>query len=279
MKNVKCYLTTIFILLAIKTGVFGQVTIAPTNLFINDQNRFGTFLVVNGSGSPQEVSISFEFSYPQTDENGIRKIVKDSSLNAPNSIQEYVRAFPQQFVIQPGQRQIIRLRVNAPNSLQDGTYWTRIKTASSTVSDPIEIQNQSTVAAQVGIKVEQITGLFYKAGDVNTEININDIKTQKSIRDGTEYLEVFTSFERLGNSPFLGTIRTEILDLNGKIVSETTTSTSYYFDGTHSSQLDISGMNDGNYQIRISFDNSRSDISESDRIPMTPVSKTIPITL
>lgn len=273
------YLTSFLFIFFFSTSVWSQVTIAPTNLFITNQNRFGTFIIVNGSSNPQEISINFEFSYAQTDENGARTIVRDSTNNVEYSIQDYVRAFPQQFVIQPGQRQIIRLRVNAPNSLQDGTYWTRIKTSSTAVSSPVEIQNQTNVAAQVGIKVEQVTGLFYKVGDVVTGISLEDIRTQRTIRDEIEYLDVFTSFQREGNSPFMGTINTQLLDADDKVVSSARTSTSYYFDGTHSSTLDISDIESGSYQLRVSFDASRTDISESDRIQMTPVSKTIPINL
>lgn len=160
------FLSSTFTLLLLFASLgFAQVTIAPTNMFIDNTSGFGTYMVVNGSNKTQEISVDFFFAYSQTDENGNRSIIIEDSVMADRySVAEYVRAFPRNFTLAPNQRQMVRLRLTAPNDLDDGTYWARIKTTSTPESPPLELQQTESVNATVGIIVEQVTGLFFKKG-------------------------------------------------------------------------------------------------------------------
>lgn len=252
-------------------NAFGQVTIAPTNLFIDDNSKFGTYMVINGSNETQEISIDFIFSYANLDENGNRTLVyDDAEMEEQFSIVEYVRAFPKNFTLAPNQRQIVRLRISAPNNMPDGTYWSRIKTSSTPEAPPLELQTDQAVTAQVGIIVEQVTGLFYKNGNVNTGIEISTIRTERE----SSVLNVYTDFLKTGNSPFLGSITTTLLDNSGREVKTGFISTSVYTDGTHKQELDISDLGAGSYSIKVTFETRRSDISERDIVGMEPVTLT-----
>ncbi len=255
--------------------IIAQVTIAPTNLFITDRTKFGTYMVINGSNTAQEISIDFLFAYSQSDENGDRKIINDDSLTAEQySMADWVRAFPKNFTINPGQRQIVRLRVNAPNDIPDGMYWARIKTASSPVTPPVELQSTEAVTARVGIRIEQVTGAFYKKGTVSTGIEIEDISTNLSTED-SKVLSVLTKLKRTGNAPFLGSITTSLINSKGEEVRRGFVSTSIYFDGVHREDFEIGDLPAGTYSISTKFETSRNDIASSDLIQMPMVSKSI----
>ncbi len=252
-------------------NIVAQVTIAPTNLYITDENKFGTYLVINSSNTPQEISVNFIFGYGKSNKNGVREYFYGDTLDYNNfSIAKWIRAFPQNFVLPPGQRQVVRLRINNPNNLDDGTYWARIKTTSSPVSPPIELESNNNVSAAIGVKIEQISGVFFKKGDVNTGIEIQEIRT--SINE--EALTILTDIKRLGNSPFLGTITATLSEQNGNIVGESFVSTSIYFDETVKQEINISDLNSGTYELKIEFRTSRGDISDNDIVKMNPVSKT-----
>ncbi|XWN38641.1 MAG: hypothetical protein ROO71_06755 [Balneola sp.] len=268
----KTLFATILLALSLSTfNAFGQVTIAPTNLFIDDNSKFGTYMVINGSNETQEISIDFIFSYANLDENGNRTLVyDDAEMEEQFSIVEYVRAFPKNFTLAPNQRQIVRLRISAPNNMPDGTYWSRIKTSSTPEAPPLELQTDQAVTAQVGIIVEQVTGLFYKNGNVNTGIEINTIRTERE----SSVLNVYTDFLKTGNSPFLGSITTTLLDNSGRELKTGFISTSVYTDGTHKQELDISDLGAGSYSIKVTFETRRSDISERDIVGMEPVTQT-----
>ncbi len=259
-----------FLLMA--QSAFAQLTIAPTNLFIDSQNKFGTYMVINNSSQPQEVSVDFYFGYMLNDEDGNRVMVKeDEDKENIHSIANSVRAFPQNFILQSGQRQIVRIRIAASNDIEDGTYWARISTTSNKEAQTIEDQAVDGVSANLAIKIEQVTGLFYKKGNIATGIQIDEIKAKSD----DDILTVATVFKRLGNSPFLGTITTNLLNSKGEIVREHKSSTSLYFDGTHKANMDISDIDKGNYTVRVLFETERSDIASTELIQMEPVTKTI----
>ncbi|MDR9416426.1 MAG: hypothetical protein RI564_09085 [Gracilimonas sp.] len=256
-----------------------QVTIAPTNLFLDNQSRFGTYMVINGSNTPQEISIDFFFGYAITDENGQRKnITEDEDFKELYSVADQVRAFPRNFILQPGQRQIVRLRLTPQNDLEDGTYWSRIKTTSTPESPPVEIESDENVTARVGITIEQVTGLFYKKGEVSTGIEVDDI--QASIpADNNDQLVVLMNYRRTGNSPFLGSITTTLKNNNGETISEAFRSTTLYFDGTQKEVLDISELPSGDYTLQVRFESRRSDISANDLVQMEPETATTTVTI
>jgi P pilus assembly chaperone PapD len=263
----KIILSLSFCLLCISSTLYAQVTISPTNLFIKQEAPFGTYVVINGSNEAQEIGIEFIFGYSDTDETGKRSLVYDDSTKEElHSIKECIRAFPRNFTLQPGQRQIVRLRVTAPNDLEDGTYWARIRTTSKPETPPLELQSNDNVTARVGFEIQQVTGVYLKKGAVSTGIEINNIRT---VRNGDK-LEVLTNYSRLGNSPFLGSIDANIYDSNGKkLEASNFVSTTLFFDGTHRQEIDISNLASGNYSVEMVFRTQRNDISPEDLVKAT----------
>lgn len=272
----KLLITSLFALFGL-ISVYSQVTIAPTNLFIEENSRFGTYMVINNSDENQEISINFEFSYSTLNESGRRVIVDDDSLSAEqHSIADNIRAFPQSFILNPGQRQVVRLRIAAPNDLNDGTYWARIKTSATPEAPPVEIEQSDNVTANLGLIIEQVTGLYYKVGFVTTGISVNQITPQLN-ENGL--LEVYAKYERTGNSPFLGSIITSLVDASGEVVSQARSSTTLYFGGTYKQQLNIEGLASGDYTIRMEFVSQRNDISPDEIVQMEPVSSSTSYTI
>jgi len=266
-------LLLLFIILA-SSEVLAQITIAPTMVFIDQQNRFGTFLVVNGSDQPQEVSIEFPFGYPITSEQGELQMVYDDSTTAEEySISNLVRGFPQNFVLPPGQRQVVRLTLR-PGDLPDGTYWTRIKTTSNAQSPPIGEESSDEVTAQITYKFEQVTTLFYKKGETSTGIDLNNF----THRETEEAIRFIADVERTGNSPFLGSIVLTISDNDGNTIYERMTSTSIYFDYRQVFEVPGDELESGTYNAQITFKTERPDVSSQDIVQMEPVSRSITYT-
>lgn len=275
----KKIISIVFFVSCFFSAASAQVTIAPTNMFIDSNSRFGTYMVINGSNQTQEVSIDFFFGYSKTDNDGNRSLVtEDSILAATHSIAEYIRAFPQNFTLNPGQKQVVRLRISAPNTIPDGTYWGRIKTTSAPETPPLELQSGDVVSAQIGISVEQVTGVFYKKGNVSTGIEITDIRNQLSEEDGKKLI-ILADYLRTGNSPFLGSITTQLINSQGNVVKTGFISTSLYFDGVHKQELEIDDLPPGSYTVNVSFESSRNDLSNNDLVQMPKSSETRTITI
>ncbi|MEX1137116.1 MAG: hypothetical protein WEB89_09460 [Balneolales bacterium] len=262
--------------LLLSGSAFAQVTISPTTLFIDDQSRFGTFLVMNSSDQAQEVSLEFNFGYPATDANG-NTVMRYDDVDAASqfSIADWIRGFPRNFILEPDQRQTVRLTVRPPGDIPDGMYWTRIKTSSNPLSADVGAEAAEGITAQINFNFEQITAGFYKKGDVNTGVAFNEL----TVETNGDRASVLAQLNRTGNAPFLGSMLLLVRDSSGNIVVESRSSTTLYFDGTKRMDFDIYDWLSGEYEAEIRFESSRSDISRSDLVQITPVSSHVTFTL
>ncbi|WP_020402044.1 hypothetical protein [Gracilimonas tropica] len=255
---------------------FAQVSIAPTNVFLTEDSKFGTFMVINNSSESQEISIETTFGYFITDEEGNKTTTyEDSALAQKYSIADDIRAFPKNFVLQPSQRQVVRLRIIGSNKVNDGTYWTRLKTISQSESAPVELSDEQGVGANIGVVITQVSGIFYKVGNTTTDIMIENIE-KGTVSNGE--LQLITKFKKGGNSPFLGSVKTNIKK-DGQVLVSKFSSTSFYFDGVHSEVVDISELTPGQYQVEVTFETRRSDISPTDLVQMEPETATTTVTI
>jgi len=256
------------------TGAKAQITIAPTMVFIDQQERFGSFLVLNGSDQAQEVSIEFPFGYPITNSEGkIEMVYDDSSRAQQYGISNLVKGFPQNFVLQPGERQTVRMTVR-PKDFTDGTYWTRIKTTSTPQNPAVGEESEEGITAQITYKFEQVTTLFYKHSETNTGIEIQNFTRQNS----GDNFEFIADVSRAGNSPFLGSITLTVTDSEGNTVVEKRTSTSIYFNYRQVFEVAIEELESGAYTAKITFETQRPDVPSEKIIQMEPVSQSISFT-
>lgn len=264
----------LFLLAFTCNNVWAQITIAPTMVFIDQQDRFGSFLVLNGSEEAQEVSIEFPFGYPVTGTDGNVNMIYDDSTAAENyGINDIVRGFPQNFVLQPGERQTVRLTIR-PKDFEDGTYWTRIKTTSNAQEPPVGTEASDEITAQITYEFEQVTTLFYKHGDTDTGIDIKNFTSQESEED----IEFIVDASRTGNSPFLGTIILRVADSEGNVVAEKLSSTSIYFDYRQIFEIPKEDLEDGTYNVTVTYETQRPDVAREDIVQMEPVSRSISYT-
>ena len=267
----KLLFTFLLIFTFLLAGVQAQITIAPTMVFIDQQNRFGSFLVLNGSDQPQEISIEFPFGYPVTSEDGnIQMVYDDSTMAEEYGLGELVRGFPQNFVLQPGERQTVRLTIR-PKDFSDGMYWTRIRTISNAQNPPIGSASDEEITAQITYKFEQVTTLFYKHGETTTGIEIHNF-TQ---RDAGNQIEFVADVSRTGNSAFLGSIILQVMDAEGNLVAERLASTSIYFDYRQIFEIPKTDLEDGRYNAQITFETQRPDVPKENIVQMEPVSRSI----
>jgi len=249
------------------TIAFGQVTISPTSLFVDSQKRFETLLILNPSETPQEVKLTWEFGYPKTNEAGdIKYIYDDEARAAESSAADWIRGFPKNFILEAGARQTIRITVKSPRNIKDGTYWARLRTTSSPVSPPIGTNKEGEVSANITFQFNQVTGVFYQHGDLTTGLEISNV--QAEIKN--QQLQLFTSYEKSGNSPYLGTLSAKIYDTDGELVLSEQNLVSIYYDGLRRIDLPASDLLAGTYEYEVSFTSGRSDINEQNTISAPP---------
>ncbi|MCL4510967.1 MAG: hypothetical protein M1470_07855 [Bacteroidetes bacterium] len=249
-----------------------QVIVAPTILFMSDQSRFGTFIVMNRSNTLQEVSISFKFGFPESDSLGNIYMQYDDSLMAQKySCQSWVRGFPQKFIVNPGQQQVVRLLVVPPPNIPDGEYWTRLVTSSTPQAKVIDTV-KTGITANITFVLQQVTTIIYRKGNVNTSVSLPDIR----VAQDSASLNLYADIHRGGNSPFFGKISAVVNDKVGnKVYSEEEVIAVYKDDMVIRFSVPLSKLPQGTYTANVKLESERTDIAEENMLRTVPVEKTV----
>ncbi len=267
-KKVAILLAVCFSLL-FATSTIAQVSIAPTSLFFDSQSRFSSLTISNGGQQAQEISVSTEFGYP-TSQNGEIIITNDSVLAEEKSIADWIKVFPQNFTLQPQQRQVVRFVARTPNNLDSGGYWARVQISSNPVSPPIESVEEGQVGAQINLVVNQVISAHYRTQDATTGVNVTSVNFDQDSEAETGQIAV--SMEQTGNAPFIGSISLQVNNTNGETIYQTNTTNSVYTNITRSFNIDLADVQPGDYIISGNITSDRRDISADKLLQIKPVS-------
>jgi hypothetical protein len=248
-------------------GVQAQVVVAPPAVVLTERDPFGTYLVINQSPEPQEVRIDFRFGYPVADSmGGISMAYGDSLPLAEWSLAPHVRAFPRQFVLQPGAQQVVRITGRPGADLPDGTYWARIVTAATprlAAPDPA----LAGVRAQVVFELEQITSLMYRKGQTNTAVTVEALRI---VMDDA-HVGVLAQLAPGGNSPFLGEARVLVRDAAGTVRAEERDVFALYVPMTRLLLFDRTRLPAGEYTAELVVTSDRTDLTREQLLRIDPV--------
>lgn len=251
-----------------QASLTAQISIAPMSVFIDPESRSGVCLIKNPSDQPREITISFFFGYPATDEKGNLFMQKEDSAAAKYSLIPYLKAFPRKMILKPQEEQLVRLIVEHSPNLESGTYYTRMMVRSKSAVPPIEQKVQGdSIAAQIEVIVEQITAAIYQYGEQRTNIELMDTK---SVMDSAS-LVLLASLRRVGNSPFWGSINVRVKDGQGNLVAESSELVAVYFDLVKKFSFEKMKFKPGSYTAEYYIDTHREDIPEARRISVKPI--------
>ncbi len=263
-------LTALLILLSV-TVARAQVIVAPTILFMSDQSRFGTFIVMNRSNTPQEITISFRFGFPESDSLGnIRMQYDDSLMASARSCEPWLKGFPQKFIVNPGQQQVVRLFVSAPANIPDGEYWTRLVTSSTPQAKTIDTV-RTGITANITFVLQQVTTVIYKKGYVNASAEIPEIR---AVPDSSS-INLLVHVSHGGNSPFFGKMSADVKDRAGNSVySGQEVLAIYPSSMVVKFAVPLLKLRSGKYTAELTLDSDRSDIPGEDLLKIPTIEKT-----
>lgn len=257
-------------LLFLSIHSFAQVIISPYIVLINENNRFGNFIVQNEASETYEVTVSFVFGFPQSDSLGnlSMKYINNPDSTYPSAV-EWIKAFPRKFFLEPKQRQLIRMMVVPNKDLSPGTYWARIITSASPTSTTTDTIKQG-ISAKIKFVLNQITTLLYRVGDNESKAQF----TNYFVKKDSSGASVFTSLEREGNSPFFGSVVVSVSNDSDRVLEEKTEKISLYYNLTK--KISFEKLKPGSYSAEIKIiNNEKEDIPESNIKPAEPIIRRI----
>ncbi len=180
MKRTSLYLFCLLLLACmIPELAIAQISLSPTAVFIHDQTNVGTLYVNNTSQEAQEVSVSFEFSYPGSDDAGNIVTISDDTISAARfDFTPNLKAFPKQFVLKPGKKQTVRFQMKPMQGKPEGAYWGRIIVSSNAVSKDVEaVKVSEGISAKINYLFKQNIPAFYIKGKASTGLTQGKVAT------------------------------------------------------------------------------------------------------
>lgn len=252
------------ILMMLPAASAAQVAVAPTILFIREDERFGAFMVSNQSATAQEIILEFRFGYPQSDSLGSTSMqYADSAAAARYGMDRWINAFPRRFVLPAGSQQTVRLLIRPPAGLADGTYWTRLITTSTPESTPVDTL-ATGVSARIVFRLQHVTTVLYRKGEARSGIEVGELTVTA---DSMGRPRATVPLKQGGNTPYFGTMRLVIRGESGEEVARTERTVGVYFESNE--RLEIAEtLPPGTYTAELSVESGRRDIPPEHGVPV-----------
>ena len=247
-----------------------QISLAPSFVFIDENNGVGNVFVNNNSDKSYEVTVNFAFGYPGSNAEGnIIMNYSDSAAYAKYALDPMVRAFPRSFILKAGEQRTVRLQVVPKQRKNEGFYFTRMKVLAKPQSVEVADTMTQGIGTQINFNFEQITAVFYHKGKVNTGLDIKSIDVNQKDRN----LVILPLLQRTGNAPFLGSMFAKLKDAQGKVIAETQSTTTVYFEEIRRLDMKLDNVAAGTYTLELSFETRRNDMQASDLIQLPRIVK------
>jgi len=250
------------------------VSVSPTALYIDSRTRTAVLTLYNPGALPEEVTIDFSYGYPQADSAGnvTVALTKTPAAGEPSAL-AWMRAFPRRLLLQPGQRQVVRVLVEPPAGLADGEYWARVLVSSRGGQPPIE-QTQGDIRLQLNVQTTLVMAANYRKGDLRTGVAV----TASEARRTADGVRLQVDLARTGNAAFLGRMRAELLDARGTVLATLYDDVAVYRGMRRRLVFPVAAGAAAPAAVRIHIDTEREDLPPGGALPAAPVDQRIPVT-
>jgi hypothetical protein len=269
MKRLK-QITAFIIILLFSLVANAQISLAPSFVFVDENNGVGNVFVSNNSEKSYEVSVNFVYGYPGSDTLGNMVMnYNDTISSAQFALDPMIRAFPRSFLLKAGEQRTVRVQVVPNQRRKEGFFFTRMKVLAKPQTNDVSDSTSQSIGTKINFNFEQITAVFYHKGKVTTGLEIKGLDVQQN----QGVLDIRTNLHRTGDAPFLGSLVVKLKDGAGKVVSESQSTAAIYFDLIRHIELKLDNVVPGSYTLELSFETRRNDMLTSDLIQALPIVK------
>jgi hypothetical protein len=250
-------LPILLLVLLLQSFLFAGAEVYPTSLFINAPNKTASISVSNPTETRQEVWIDYKFGYPVAGDSGkfsMRYV--DAPYTGELSAVAWLKAYPQRFVLNPKESQLVRIMVSAPMNVAPAEYWARI-VVSSTTREVKKVVTPGGASAGRFQYVSQVDiPLHYRFGSVSSVLTVRDVATKLD----TGVLRLSIDVARAGNASYWGSLSLTLKDNSGKIFASQNDVVAIYKDIIYPASLDVRAVPAGSYNLELVFSPKRRGV-------------------
>lgn len=261
-------------LLALSPAAARAVTVSPNALFIDSRTRSGVLTLYNPGTTAEEIEITFAFGYPRSDLAGLISVaLADSAPTGEPSVLGFVRAFPRRLRLEPGQRQTVRILMQAPAGLAEGEYWGRVLIHSRGGRPPVE-QQQGGIRMQIDVETVIVGAVNYRNGTMRTGVVVDSARATLGARGDS--VRVVTDLSRRGNAAYLGRMTLDLVGADGRVLATMDEDLAVYRSLRKVEYIAVPrGAVLQGATVRYRFTTERPDIDPESRLSAEPVTGTI----
>ncbi len=184
-------LTTIFILLlSIQSAMASRILyVAPQRVVIESNKNTSTVNIMNQSDKKRAYNISLIDSVML--ENGTTKRVDTFEY----STKRMLRYVPRSVVLEPGERQVVRVMVRRPKDLPDGDYHSHILFREDTLKSENTNKEGTDLSFEVGAQYGLAIPVIVQHGKIESSMSIAGIN-----KEASTLKNIVVTFSRTGNA-------------------------------------------------------------------------------
>lgn len=261
-------LSAVLVLVLPSHAAAQAILVAPQGVVLNNRERTGSIELYNPSARASEITIRAVYGHPTTTPEGdlTLAIVEQPDSTEPSAA-GFVDAFPRRLVLQPNQRQTIRLLARPPAGLPEGEYWARLIVSAKDAELPAAPTGDSTtVTVGLTLEVRTIIAVNYRNGAQRTGVQLGEL----AARAEGDSLVVRAPMQRTGTAAWIGLTTVKLLDASGKTVASQMMQTAVYQSISPRFAFDRRALAPGQYRISIDMSTDRPDVTQSTLLRSPP---------
>lgn len=214
MKRNLLLLLIIQLITGIQSKAQGDLLITPTRVVFEGNKQKETLNLVNTGKDTATYSISF-LQYNMKEDGSFSIIEKPDSGQL--FADPYLRIFPRQVTLAPGEPQVIMLQCRRKVGMLSGEYRSHIYFRAEKNYKPLGMKNSDKEPTQVSVQITPVFGIsipiIIRSGTVNVSTTLSNMKLETQ-QDTINYLSL--TLNRSGNISVYGDLTIEYFPTKGK---------------------------------------------------------------
>ncbi|HYW50306.1 MAG TPA: hypothetical protein VE861_06860 [Gemmatimonadaceae bacterium] len=236
------------------------ILVAPQGVVLTNRERSGSVELYNPSTRAAEISIRAVYGHPTTTAEGdlTLAIVEQPDSTQPSAA-GFVDAFPRRLVLQPNQRQTVRLLARPPVGLPDGEYWARLIIAAKEAA-PAAAPSSDSSGMSVGLTLEvrTIIAVNFRNGVQRTGVQLGELAASTT----ADSLVLRAPMQRTGTAAWIGMTTVRLTNARGDVIATRAMQTAVYQSITPRFAFDRRALPPGEYRVSVDLNTDRPDVTQ-----------------
>lgn len=235
------------------------IAVAPQMIVVNADSKATSITLVNTGSRTAEISLSAIYGYPVTDSAGNLNLrMPDRIEKTEPSIVENTQIYPQKLKLAPGERQVVRILINAPGSIPDREYWGRLLISSRGARVAVEgLDDNKGVNVGLDLEIRTLLPIYYRKGITRTGVEIGKVSSSRL----GDSLVVRLELNPTTKAAFVGTVKATLKDPKGRRVQSANLPLSLLHGINPRLAVPVHGLPPGDYILSLETADTRADIN------------------